>query len=132
MLGVEAWETGVKLARKWGYEVKGIPTNQAKVIFAADNFHGRTMAAVSASTDPESFGGYGPFMPGFETIPFNDLAALEAAVKDPNVAAYKCEPIQGEAGVVVPVRPTAFQPVSCGGVYACVNLCSTAVVVGVV
>eukprot|EP00045_Choanoeca_perplexa_P005465 m.46287 g.46287 ORF g.46287 m.46287 type:complete len:442 (-) comp13134_c0_seq1:139-1464(-) len=100
--GVEAWETGVKLARKWGYEVKGIPENQAKVIFANDNFHGRTMAAVSASTDPESYGGYGPFMPGFETIPFNDLAALEEAVKDPNVAAYKCEPIQGEAGVVVP------------------------------
>eukprot|EP00730_Choanoeca_flexa_P001146 TRINITY_DN10500_c0_g1_i1.p1 TRINITY_DN10500_c0_g1~~TRINITY_DN10500_c0_g1_i1.p1 ORF type:complete len:441 (+),score=128.25 TRINITY_DN10500_c0_g1_i1:49-1371(+) len=100
--GVEAWETGVKLARKWGYEVKGIPENQAKVIFAEDNFHGRTMAAVSASTDPESYGGFGPFMPGFETIPFNNLAALEEAVKDPNVAAYKCEPIQGEAGVIVP------------------------------
>jgi ornithine--oxo-acid transaminase len=100
--GVEAWETSVKLARRWGYVVKGIPDNQAKVIFAENNFHGRTLAAISASTDPESYGQFGPFMPGFEKIPYNNLAALEAAVKDPNVAAYLCEPIQGEAGVVVP------------------------------
>lgn len=100
--GVEAWETAVKLARRWGYDVKGIPQNEAKVVFAHNNFHGRTLAAVSASTDPDSYGGYGPFMPGFVNIPFNDLKALEEVVKDPNVAAYKCEPIQGEAGVIVP------------------------------
>ncbi|EGD73531.1 ornithine aminotransferase [Salpingoeca rosetta] len=100
--GVEAWETGVKLARRWGYDVKGIPENQAKVVFAENNFHGRTLAAISASTDPESYGGFGPFMPGFIKVPFGDLKALEEAVKDPTVAAYKCEPIQGEAGVIVP------------------------------
>merc|ERR1712146_638189 len=100
--GVEAWESGVKLARRWGYTVKGIPDNQAKIIFAQENFHGRTMAAISASTDPESYGSFGPFMPGFETVPYNDLDAVKKAVQDPNVAAYPCEPIQGEAGVVVP------------------------------
>lgn len=100
--GVEAGETAVKLARKWAYNVKGVPTNQAKVVFARNNFWGRTLAAVSSSTDPSSYGGYGPFMPGFEIVDYNDLAALEAAISDPNTAAFMVEPIQGEAGVVVP------------------------------
>ncbi len=100
--GVEACETAVKLARKWGYQIKGIPENQAKVIFAAGNFWGRSIAAISSSTDPESYGNYGPFVPGFQIIPYNDLDALQTALQDPNVAAFMCEPIQGEAGVVVP------------------------------
>eukprot|EP01029_Cantina_marsupialis_P029130 TRINITY_DN779841_c0_g1_i1.p1 TRINITY_DN779841_c0_g1~~TRINITY_DN779841_c0_g1_i1.p1 ORF type:complete len:423 (+),score=130.99 TRINITY_DN779841_c0_g1_i1:191-1459(+) len=101
--GVEACETAVKLARRWGYDVKGIPTNQAKVVFAENNFWGRSLAAVSASTDPTSFQGFGPFMPNFEVIPYNDISALEKMLEsDPNIAAYMCEPIQGEAGVVVP------------------------------
>lgn len=101
--GVEACETAVKLARKWAYEVKGVPQNSATVIFAESNFWGRSLAAVSSSTDPESYNNYGPFMPGFKTIPFNDPIALEAAFKeDPNIAAFMVEPIQGEAGVVVP------------------------------
>eukprot|EP00043_Microstomoeca_roanoka_P015426 m.154652 g.154652 ORF g.154652 m.154652 type:complete len:437 (+) comp16258_c4_seq1:303-1613(+) len=100
--GVEAWETSIKLARRWGYDVKGVPANEAKVVFAEDNFHGRSLSAVSASTDPESYGGFGPFMPGFLKIPYNDLKALEEVVKDPTVVAYNCEPIQGEAGVMVP------------------------------
>lgn len=100
--GVEAGETAVKLARKWAYMVKGVPKNQAKVVFARNNFWGRTLAAVSSSTDPSSFEGYGPFMPGFEIVDYNDLAALEAAISDPNTAAFMVEPIQGEAGVVVP------------------------------
>jgi ornithine--oxo-acid transaminase len=100
--GVEGGETAIKLARRWGYEVKGIEKNKAKVIFAEGNFWGRTLAAVSSSNDPSSYNGYGPFMPGFELIPYNDLAALENAISDPNVAAFMVEPIQGEAGVVVP------------------------------
>lgn len=100
--GVEAGETAVKLARKWAYLVKGVPKNQAKVVFARNNFWGRTLAAVSSSTDPSSFEGYGPFMPGFEIVDYNDLAALETAISDPNTAAFMVEPIQGEAGVVVP------------------------------
>lgn len=100
--GVEGGETAIKLARKWAYQVKGVPENQAKVIFAKGNFWGRTMAAISSSTDPSSRSGFGPYMPGFDTIPYNDLAALELAVQDPNVAAFMVEPIQGEAGVVVP------------------------------
>jgi ornithine--oxo-acid transaminase len=100
--GVEGGETAIKLARRWGYEVKGIADNQAKIIFAAGNFWGRTLAAISASTDPCSYEKFGPFMPGFEIIPYNDLAALAKAVKDKNVAAFMFEPIQGEAGVVVP------------------------------
>jgi ornithine--oxo-acid transaminase len=100
--GVEAAETSVKLARRWGYDVKGIPQNQARIVFAENNFWGRSIAAVSASTDPESFGGYGPFVPNFESVPYNDLAAVERAVSHPHVAAFMVEPIQGEAGVVVP------------------------------
>jgi ornithine--oxo-acid transaminase len=100
--GVEGGETAIKLARRWGYAVKGIQENQAKVIFAQGNFWGRTLAAISSSTDPSSYNGFGPFMPGFGLIPYNDLAALETALQDPNVAAYMVEPIQGEAGVVIP------------------------------
>ncbi len=100
--GVEGGETAVKLARRWGYVVKGIPDNQAKIIFAEGNFWGRTLAAISSSTDPDCKKGFGPYMPGFELVPYNNLEALEAAVKDPNVAAFMVEPIQGEAGVVVP------------------------------
>jgi len=100
--GVEACETAVKLARRWGYDIKGIEENKAKIVFAEGNFWGRSIAAVSASTDPSSYKGFGPFVPGFEVIPYNDIAALEKALEDPNVAAFMCEPIQGEAGVVVP------------------------------
>jgi ornithine--oxo-acid transaminase len=100
--GVEGGETAVKLARKWAYTVKGVPDNQARVIFAEGNFWGRTLAAVSSSTDPSCRDGFGPYMPGFDIIPYNDLQALEKAVQDPNVAAFMVEPIQGEAGVVVP------------------------------
>ncbi|CAK0785830.1 hypothetical protein CVIRNUC_009042 [Coccomyxa viridis] len=101
--GVEGGETAVKLARRWGYDVKGVPKNQAKVLFVEENFWGRTLAAISSSTDPESFGGFGPFMPGFEVIPYNDLKALEAKLdEDPNIVAMMVEPIQGEAGIVIP------------------------------
>ncbi len=100
--GVEGGETALKLARKWGYEVKHIPENKAKVIFVEGNFWGRTLAAISSSTDPSSYKGFGPYMPGFEIIPYNDLEALAKAVQDPHVAAFMVEPIQGEAGVVVP------------------------------
>lgn len=100
--GVEGGETACKLARKWGYEVKGVPKDQAKILFAEENFWGRTLAAVSSSTDPECYTNYGPFMPGFEIIKYNDLAVLETALQDPNVVGYMFEPIQGEAGVKVP------------------------------
>lgn len=100
--GVEACETAVKLCRKWAYTVKGIPENQARIIFAEGNFWGRSLAAVSASTDPESYKDYGPFMTGFETIPYNDLEVLEKIISEHNVAGLMLEPIQGEAGVVVP------------------------------
>lgn len=100
--GVEGGETALKLCRKWAYEVKGVPQNKAKVIFAAGNFWGRTLAAISSSTDPSSTNNFGPFMPGYEIVPYNDLAALAAALEDPNVAGFMVEPIQGEAGVVVP------------------------------
>ena len=100
--GVEGGETAVKLARKWAYEVKKVPANQAKIIFVEGNFWGRTLGAISSSTDPSSTTGFGPFMPGYEIIPYNDIFALENALKDPNVAAFMVEPIQGEAGVVVP------------------------------
>ena len=100
--GVEAGETAIKLARRWGYKVKGIPTNQAKIIFATGNFWGRTLAAISSSTDPSSYENFGPFMPGFELIAYNDLNAIESALQDKNVAGFMFEPIQGEAGVVVP------------------------------
>ncbi len=100
--GVEGGETALKLARKWGYLVKGIPDNQAKIVFARNNFWGRTLAAISSSTDPSSYKGFGPYMPGYELVPYNDLVALEQALQDPHVAAFMVEPIQGEAGVVVP------------------------------
>jgi ornithine--oxo-acid transaminase len=100
--GVEGGETAIKLARRWGYHVKGIAENQAKIIFAEGNFWGRTLAAISSSTDPSSFKGFGPFMPGFGLVPYNDLVALENELKDPTVAAFMVEPIQGEAGVVLP------------------------------
>jgi ornithine--oxo-acid transaminase len=100
--GVEAVETGIKLCRKWAYEVKGIQVNNAKIIVCEGNFHGRTLAAVSASTDPDSNRNYGPFLPGFIVIPYNNLKALENALNDKDVAGFLVEPIQGEAGVVVP------------------------------
>ncbi len=100
--GVEAGETAIKLARRWGYKVKGIEANQAKIIFATGNFWGRTLAAISSSTDPSSYENFGPFMPGFELIAYNDLNALASALQDKNVAGFMFEPIQGEAGVVVP------------------------------
>lgn len=100
--GVEGGETAIKLARRWGYVKKGIPENKAKVIFAEGNFWGRTLAAISSSTDPSSYKGFGPYMPGFELVPYNDVAALEKAFQDSNVAAFMVEPIQGEAGVVIP------------------------------
>ena len=100
--GVEGGETAVKLARKWGYEVKKIPKDSAKIVFVEGNFWGRTLGAISSSTDPSSTNGFGPFMPGYEIIPYNDLEALKNSLKDPNVAAFMVEPIQGEAGVIVP------------------------------
>jgi ornithine--oxo-acid transaminase len=100
--GVEGGETAVKLARKWAYEVKGVPENKARIIFAENNFWGRTLAAISVSSEPRSKNGFGPFMPGFDVVPYNDLIALEKAFQDKNVAAFMVEPIQGEAGVVIP------------------------------
>lgn len=100
--GVEAVETALKLARKWAYNVKGIADNQAKIIVCADNFHGRTSTVISFSSDPSSFKGFGPYMPGFEIVAYNNLAAIEKSFQDKNVAAILVEPIQGEAGVVVP------------------------------
>ena len=99
--GAEAVESAVKVARKWGYEVKGVPDGQAEIIVAADNFHGRTVAIVGFSTDPQSRGGFGPFAPGFTVVPYGDAAALEAAI-GPNTVAFLVEPIQGEAGVIIP------------------------------
>lgn len=100
--GVEGGETAIKLARRWAYDIKGVKENQAKVVFANGNFWGRTLAAISSSNDPSSYKGFGPYMPGYELIDYNDLNALENAIKDPNTAAFMVEPIQGEAGVVVP------------------------------
>lgn len=100
--GVEGGETALKLARRWAYDVKGVPENKAKLVFAKGNFWGRTLAAISASNDPSSFLGFGPYMPGYELVEYNDLTALENALKDPDTAAFMVEPIQGEAGVVVP------------------------------
>lgn len=101
--GVEGGETAIKLARRWGYTVKQIPENQAKIIFVEGNFWGRTMAAISSSSDPSSYAGFGPFMPGFSLIPYNDIDALESILaSDPHIAGFMFEPIQGEAGVVVP------------------------------
>ncbi|MEZ0486601.1 ornithine--oxo-acid transaminase [Fibrella aquatica] len=101
--GVEAGETALKLTRKWAYKVKGIPQNMAKTVFAEGNFWGRTLAAISSSTDPSSTNDYGPLLPGYVLVPYNDLNALEAAfAADPNIAGFMVEPIQGEAGVLVP------------------------------
>ena len=100
--GVEGGETANKLARKWGYLKKGIEENKARIIFANGNFWGRTLAAISSSDDPSSYKGFGPYMPGYSLIPYNDLQALENELKDKNVAAFMVEPIQGEAGVIVP------------------------------
>ncbi len=101
--GVEGGETAIKLARRWGYTVKGIAEDQAHILFVEGNFWGRTMAAISSSNDPSSYLNFGPFMPGFSLIPYNDLTALENAFKaNPNIAAFMFEPIQGEAGVMVP------------------------------
>lgn len=100
--GVEGDETAMKLARRWAYDVKGVPENKAKLVFAKGNFMGRTLGAISASNDPSSFKGFGPYMPGYELVEYNDLKALENAIKDPNTAAFMVEPIQGEAGVIVP------------------------------
>jgi ornithine--oxo-acid transaminase len=100
--GAEADETAIKLCRKWGYDVKGIPANQAKILVCEGNFHGRTTTIISMSTDPDARGGFGPYTPGFEIIPYNDIPALEKALEDPNVAGFLVEPIQGEAGVYVP------------------------------
>ena len=100
--GVEGGETAIKLARKWAYEVKGVPSNKAKIIFVTGNFWGRTLAAISSSNDPTSTTNFGPFMPGYEILPYNNINALKKALKDPCVAGFMVEPIQGEAGVVVP------------------------------
>ena len=100
--GAEADETALKITRKWAYEKKGVPQDQAKIICCENNFHGRTISIVSMSTDPDAYNGFGPFTPGFIKIPYNDLPALEKALEDPNVAGFLVEPIQGEAGVYVP------------------------------
>lgn len=100
--GAEAVETAIKLCRKWAYQVKGVPAGEAKILVCDQNFHGRTITIISFSSDPEAKDDYSPYTPGFETIPFGDLEALEAALEDPNVAGFLVEPIQGEAGVNVP------------------------------
>ena len=100
--GAEADETALKLCRKWAYEKKGVPENQAKIIVCEGNFHGRTISIISMSTDPDSYKGFGPYTPGFVTVPYNDLDALAKELEDPNVAGFLVEPIQGEAGVFVP------------------------------
>jgi len=100
--GAEGDETALKLCRKWAYEKKGIPDNEAKIIVCEGNFHGRTITIISMSTDPDSYKGFGPYTPGFVTIPYNDTEALALALEDPNVAGFLVEPIQGEAGVYVP------------------------------
>ena len=112
--GAEAVETALKLARRWGYDVKGIPKNQAKIIVCDGNFHGRTISIISFSEDPDSFKGFGPYTPGFERIPYNDVEALRIALQDPNVCAFMAEPIQGEAGVFVPAD---------GYLAACLEVC---------
>jgi len=100
--GAEGDETALKLCRKWGYEKKGIPENEARIIVCDGNFHGRTITIISMSTDPDSYKGFGPYTPGFIKVPYNDTAALAKALEDPNVAGFLVEPIQGEAGVYVP------------------------------
>jgi len=100
--GAEADETALKLCRKWAYKVKGIPKNEAKIVVCNGNFHGRTITIISMSSDPDSYNDYGPYTPGFVNVPYNDIPALENALKDPNVAGFLVEPIQAEAGVFVP------------------------------
>jgi ornithine--oxo-acid transaminase len=100
--GAEADETALKLCRRWAYDKKGVPENEAKIIVCEGNFHGRTITIISMSSDPDSYKGFGPYTPGFEVVPYNDLDALEKALEDPNVAGFLVEPIQGEAGVYVP------------------------------
>jgi ornithine--oxo-acid transaminase len=99
--GAEAVESGLKVARKWGYDVKGVPADRARIVVAAEAFHGRTISVVSFSTDPEARGGFGPFTPGFDVVPYGDAAALRAAIT-PETVAVLLEPVQGEAGVIVP------------------------------
>jgi ornithine--oxo-acid transaminase len=105
--GAEAVETAVKAVRKWGYEVKGVPENKAEIIVCSNNFHGRTMGIVGFSTDPDARSGFGPFAPGFITVPFGDIDAFRAAINE-NTVAFLIEPIQGEAGVVIP--PQGYFP----------------------
>ena len=112
--GAEGVETALKLARKWGYEKKNIPVDKAKIIVCEGNFHGRTISVISASTDPDSYGGFGPFTPGFVKIPYNNIQALESALNDDCVAGFLVEPIQGEAGVIIPDD---------GYLLSCFNLC---------
>lgn len=100
--GAEADETALKLARRWAYDKKGVPENEAKIIVCEGNFHGRTITVISMSNDPDSYKGFGPYTPGFIKIPYNDLNTLSRALEDPNVAGFLVEPIQGEAGVFVP------------------------------
>ncbi|MFN5361047.1 MAG: ornithine--oxo-acid transaminase [Bacteroidota bacterium] len=100
--GVEGGETAIKLARRWAYTKKSVPDNEAIIVFVEGNFWGRTLAAISSSNDPSSYAGFGPYMPGFISVPYNDLTALEAVLQNPNVAGFMLEPIQGEAGVVIP------------------------------
>lgn len=100
--GAEADETALKLARRWGYDKKGVAENQAKIVVCEGNFHGRTISIISMSTDPDSYKGFGPYTPGFEVIPYNDIPALEKVLEDENVVGFLVEPIQGEAGVYVP------------------------------
>ncbi|OWP65118.1 ornithine--oxo-acid transaminase [Hymenobacter amundsenii] len=107
--GAEAVETALKLARKWGYQEKGIAPNQARILVAESNFHGRTTGIISFSTDPDSTTGFGPYVPGYEVVPYDDLEALAEALKDPHVCAFMVEPIQGEAGVMVPSEGYLFK-----------------------
>lgn len=100
--GAEAVETAIKLARRWAYEVKGVAENKARIIVCAGNFHGRTSTVISFSSDPSSYSKFGPYMPGFDIIPYNDIEALEKALENKDVAAFLFEPIQGEAGILVP------------------------------
>lgn len=102
--GAEAVETAIKLAKRWGYDVKGIPANEAKIITVSENFHGRTINIISFSSDPTAKDGFGPFVPGYIQIPYDDISALENALKDPNIAAFLVEPIQGEAGIKIPTE----------------------------
>ena len=113
--GVEAVETGLKLCRKWGYEKKGIPDDEAVIIVVENNFHGRTLGVISFSSDPDSYTGFGPFLPGIRRIPYDDIDAVRKALQAPNVAGLMIEPIQGEAGVIVPQK---------GYLEACRKICT--------